>query len=95
MWVWNVNNEYSNAIRDLINKNIQQGTLNNLIVWDVRSDEAQDPTLLSLRIYGSRKHTDVIQVACGVSGIYEKLPEKRIAVPKITDIMRLRTEYQV
>lgn len=88
-------NEYRNAIRDLINKNIQQGTLNNLIVWDVRSDEAQDPTLLSLRIYGSRKHTDVIQVACGVSGIYEKLPEKRIAVPKIADVMRLRTEYQV
>ena len=88
-------NEYRNAIRDLINKNIQQGTLNNLIVWDVRSDEAQDPTLLSLRIYGSRKHTDVIQVACGVSGIWEKLPEKRIAVPKIADIMRLRTEYQV
>ena len=88
-------NEYRNAIRDLINKNIQQGTLNNLIVWDVKSDEAQDPTLLSLRIYGSRKHTDVIQVACGVSGIYEKLPEKRIAVPKIADIMRLRTEYQV
>ncbi len=90
-----MNNEYRNAIRDLIKKNIQQGTLNNLIVWDVRSDEAQDPTLLSLRIYGSRKHTDVIQVACGVSGIYEKLPEKRIAVPKITDVMRLRTEYQV
>ena len=88
-------NEYRNAIRDLINKNIQQGTLNNLIVWDVRSDEAQDPTLLSLRIYGSRKHTDVIQVACGVSGIWEKLPGKRIAVPKITDVMRLRTEYQV
>ena len=90
-----MNNEYRNAIRDLINNNIQQGTLNNLIVWDVRSDEAQDPTLLSLRIYGSRKHTDVIQVACGVSGIWEKLPEKRIAVPKIADIMRLRTKYQV
>ena len=88
-------NEYRNALRDHINTLIQQGKLNNLIVWDVRSDEAQDPTLLSLRIYGSRKHTDVIQVACGVSGIYEKLPEKRIAVPKITDIMRLRTEYQV
>lgn len=90
-----MNNEYRNAIRDLINKNIQQGKLNSLIVWDVRSDEAQDPTLLSLRIYGSRQHTDVIQVACGVSGIWEKLPEKRIAVPKIADIMRLRTEYQV
>ena len=88
-----MNNEYRNAIRDLINKNIQQGTLNNLIVWDVRSDEAQDPTLLSLRIYGSRKHTDVIQVACGVSGIWEKLPEKRIAVPLIADVLKLRREY--
>jgi hypothetical protein len=75
-------NEYRNAIRDLINRNIKLGKLNSLIVWDVKSDEAQDPTLLSLRIYGSRTHTDVIQVACGVSGIWEKLPEKRIAVPE-------------
>ncbi|MFC6628599.1 hypothetical protein [Acinetobacter beijerinckii] len=88
-------NEYRNAIRDLINKNMQLGKLNSLIVWDVKSDEAQDPTLLSLRIYGSRTHTDVIQVACGVSGIWEKLPEKRIAVPLISDVMRLRREYLV
>ena len=58
-------NEYRNAIRDLINKNIQQGTLNNLIVWDVRSDEAQDPTLLSLRIYGSvHCHTGSLEMNC-------------------------------
>lgn len=88
-------NEYRNAIRDHINRYIQLGKLNSLIVWDVKSDEAQDPTLLSLRIYGSRKHTDVIEVACGMNGIWEKLPEKRIAVPLITDVLRLRTEYQV
>jgi hypothetical protein len=57
--------EYQNN-ENLINKNMQLGKLNSLIVWDVKSDEAQDPTLLSLRIYGSRNHTDVIQVACGV-----------------------------
>lgn len=88
-------NEYRNAIRDHINRTIQQGKLNQLIIWDVKSDESADPTLLSLRIYGSRLHTDVIQVACEVSGIWEKLPEKRIAVPAITDVLRLRNEYQV
>ncbi len=87
-------NEFRNAIRDHINRTIQQGKLNQLIIWDVKSDEAADPTLLSFRIYGSRIHTDVIQVACGVSGIWEKLPEKRIAVPIINDVLRLRNEYQ-
>ncbi|WPE82801.1 hypothetical protein SB581_07475 [Acinetobacter baumannii] len=87
-------NEFRNAIRDHINRTIQQGRLNQLIIWDVKSDEAADPTLLSFRIYGSRIHTDVIQVACGVSGIWEKLPEKRIAVPTINDVLRLRNEYQ-
>ena len=47
-------NEYRNAIRDHINRFIEQGKLNQLIVWDVQQDEAQDPTLLSLRVYGSR-----------------------------------------
>lgn len=88
-------NEYRNAIRDHINRNIQQGKLNNLVVWDVQSDEAKDPTLLSFRIYGTRQHVDVIQVACGVNGIWEKLPEKRIAVPLIIDVLRLRNEYIV
>ncbi|KYQ83155.1 hypothetical protein AWW72_15510 [Acinetobacter sp. NRRL B-65365] len=88
-------NEYRNAIRDHINRIVQQGKLSQLIIWDVKSDEATDPTLLSLRIYGTRIHTDVIQVACGVSGIWEKLPEKRIAVPTISDVLRIRNEYQV
>lgn len=86
-------NEYRNAVRDHIARMIKQGKLNQLIVWDVQADEAQDPTLLSSRIYGSRQYTDVIQVACGTSGIWEKLPMKRIAVPRIADVLRLRREY--
>lgn len=86
-------NEYRNAIRDHINRLIKQGKLNQLIVWDIQQDEAQDPTLLSLRIYGSRAYTDVIQVACGTSGIWEKLPVKRIAVPLIADVLKFRREY--
>ena len=86
-------NEYRNAICDHINRFIEQGKLNQLIVWDIQQDEAQDPTLLSLRIYGSRAYTDVIQVACGTSGIWEKLPVKRIAVPLIEDVLKFRCEY--
>ncbi len=86
-------NEYRNAIRDHINRLIKQGKLNQLIVWDIQQDEAQDPTLLSLRMYGSRAYTDVIQVACGTSGIWEKLPVKRIAVPLIEDVLKFRCEY--
>lgn len=86
-------NEYRNAVRDHIARMIEQGKLNQLIVWDIQSDEAQDPSLLSLRLYGSRQHTDVVQVACGTSGIWEKLPMKRIAVPRIADVLKLRREF--
>ena len=86
-------NEYRNAVRDHINRFIEQGKLNQLIVWDVQQDEAQDPTLLSLRVYGSRTYTEVIQVACGTSGIWEKLPINRIAVPLIADVLRFRREF--
>jgi hypothetical protein len=88
-------NEYRNAIRDHINRLIKQGKLNQLIVWDIQHDEAQDPTLLSLRMYGSRAYTDVIQVACGTSGIWEKLPVKRIAVPLIAEVLKFRREYLI
>ena len=86
-------NEYRNAIRDHINRFIEQGKLNQLIVWDIQYDEAKDPTLLSLRVYGSRAYTDVIQVACGTSDIWEQLPINRIAVPLIADVLRFRREY--
>lgn len=86
-------NEYRNSVRDHIARMIERGKLNQLIVWDIQSDEAQDPSLLSLRLYGSRQHTDVVQVACGTSGIWEKLPMKRIAVPRIADVLKLRREF--
>jgi hypothetical protein len=46
-------------------------------------------------MYGSRAYTDVIQVACGTSGIWEKLPVKRIAVPLIADVLKFRREYLI
>lgn len=86
-------NAYRNAIRTHIERLKSVGNASRLIVWDVREDEASDPTLLSLRAYGTRQHSDVVLVACGVSGIWEELPQRRIAMPILQDVLALRREY--
>ncbi len=86
-------NSYRNAMREFIDRNVEQGNFSVLIVWDIQSDEAQDPTLLSQRIYGSRGFTDVILLASGANGIWEKLEEKRIAVPALAAVIQLRKQY--
>ncbi|ENW41695.1 hypothetical protein F920_02558, partial [Acinetobacter baumannii NIPH 335] len=37
-------NDYRNAIRDLIHRNLQQNNIQNLIVWEIKEDESQDPS---------------------------------------------------
>lgn len=86
-------NDYRNALREHIEHLKANGRLRSLIVWDVQIDEARDPTLLSLRAYGSRAYADVVMVACGVSGIWENLPLKRIALPLLADIAELQRIY--
>lgn len=86
-------NDYLNAIRTRIEQLKRLGDAKNLIIWDVQIDEANDPTLLSLRVYGTREHVAAVKIACGVSGIWEKLPETRIALLQPDELMALRREY--
>lgn len=86
-------NDYRNAIRDHIERLRNIGNLRNMIIWDVQVDEATDPTLLSNRAYNTRQHVDVVLVACGVSWIWEKLPEERIVLPLLRDVLALRKIY--
>ncbi|GAA5003355.1 hypothetical protein GCM10023206_07000 [Acinetobacter puyangensis] len=86
-------NAYRNAIRTLLEQRRNQSDVRRIIVWDVQPDEAKDPTLLSLRAYGTRMHVDVVLVACGVSGIWELLPVQRIILPLISDVIALRKTY--
>lgn len=88
-------NDYRNAIRDHIERLRNIGNLRNMIIWDVQVDEATDPTLLSNRAYNTRQHVDVVLVACGVSGIWEKLPEERIVLPLLRDVLALRKIYMM
>lgn len=87
-------NDYRNAIRDHINQMKKSGSIGRLIVWDVQTDEVTDPTLLSLRAYGSRDHADAVMVAAGSSGIWEKLEQTRIALPTLVDLIQLARDYK-
>lgn len=88
-------NEYLNDIRKHIDQVIQTGNLNNFIIYDVKPDEQYDPSLISQRIYGNRKHEDVIMVACGVNGVWEPLPIRRIVLPLIANIVYYRNLWSI
>lgn len=87
-------NDYRNAIREHIRKKLAAGDLANLIVWDVQTDEANDPTLLSSRAYSSRNYADAVIVAAGASGIWEPLGLNRIALPTLINLIQLEQEYK-
>ncbi|SDC28969.1 hypothetical protein [Acinetobacter boissieri] len=86
-------NAYRNAIRAHIEQVKARNQRHRLLIWDIQLDEAKDPTLLSFRAYGSRDYVDVVMVASGVSGIWEQLPLKRIALPLLVDIQALKNTY--
>lgn len=88
-------NEYRNALRNHLDQVLSVGNLNNLIVWDIKFDETNDPTLLSFRAYGSRDYVQEVLIASGVNGIWERLPEKRIALPTMVNILALKKRYGV
>ena len=88
-------NAYRNAIRDLIELLKSRGTSNQMLAWQIGEDEVNDPTLVSLRAYGSRIHTDVVMVACGTSGIWEPLPTVVIVMPQLAQVMQLRRTYGI
>lgn len=86
-------NDYLNAVRNRIEYYKRLGDAKNLIVWDVQPDESIQPGLLSYRVYGTEEHTNVVNVACGVSGVWEVLPQQRIALLQPAELMALRREY--
>lgn len=88
-------NAYRNAIRDLIELIKARGTSSQMLAWQIGEDEVNDPTLVSLRAYGSRTHTDVVMVACGTSGIWDPLPTVVIVMPQLAQVLQLRRTYGI
>lgn len=68
-------NEYRVAIRKLLETSIRRGQQYNLRRYQIQVDEVNDPSLVSLRLYGTRKYSDVVLVACnGLSYAHELIP---------------------
>ena len=86
-------NDYQNAIRHLIEKLKKRGLTGQYIRWQINKDEIHDPTLVSLRAYGSREHANVVMVACGTSGIWEALPRIEIILPTMLQITQLQQQF--
>lgn len=86
-------NDYQNAVRDLIQKLKKRGLPGQYIRWQINKDEVNDPTLVSVRAYGSRDHADVVMVACGTSGIWEELPREEIILPTMLQLIQLQQQF--
>lgn len=88
-------NAYRNAIRKQIETLNRIGIAGQYIRWQIGSDEVRDATLVSLRAYGTREHTDVVLVAAGLDGIWQPLPRIVITLPTLSQVLALRKQYQV
>lgn len=89
-------NEFYNAIRRHIEMNANKtGYGGSLINYQIGEDEIYDASLVSLRVYRTRVHSDVVRLACGVSFAHEPLPEKLVLLPSLNAIVQLQKKYEV
>lgn len=89
-------NEFYNAIRRHIEMNANKvGYGGSLIRYEIGEDEIYDASLVSLRVYQSRLHYDVIRLACGVSFAHEPLPMGLVLLPSLNAIVQLQKKFEV
>lgn len=89
-------NEFYNAIRRHIEVSTNKASYGgSLIIYQIGEDEVNDPSLVSLRVYQTRRHGDVVRLACGVSFSHEPLPLKQVLLPSLNAIVQLSKKYEV
>jgi hypothetical protein len=88
-------NDYHNAIRHYCELQRKRGRTGQYIRYQILPDEVYDQTLVSQRVYGVRTEADVVQMAAGVNGIWEPLPQIEIILPTAMQLMQLKRAYGV
>lgn len=89
-------NEFYNALRRHIEVNASKtGYGGSLIAYQIGEDEVFDASLVSLRAYQTRVHSDVVRLACGVSFAHEPLPMKLVLLPSLKAIVQLQKKFEV
>lgn len=83
-----------NAVRRFVEQERKRSLISNkLILWEVGQDESLDHTLLSKRLYGSRKYSDVVAVCCGVSFAFEPIPCRAYYFPTLAELIKIKKVY--
>lgn len=89
-------NEFYNALRRHIDVNTKRtGYGGTLIAYQIGEDEVNDASLVSLRAYKTRNHSDIVRLACGVSYAHEPLPTKIVFLPSLNAIVQLQRKFGV
>lgn len=89
-------NEFYNALRRHIELNAKRtGYGGSLIAYQIGEDEINDPSLVSLRAYQTRAHSDIVRLAAGVSFVNEPLPQKIILLPSLNAVVTLQRKFGV
>ena len=87
-------NEYYNAIRRYIELNQDKAAYGaQLFFYQIGEDEINDASLVSLRAYGTRAHSDVVRIAAGASFSFEPLPQKMILLPSLGVLIKMQKKH--
>lgn len=87
-------NSYLQAVRRHIDWLKRYGRKGQYICWQIMPEEIHDPTLVSYRAYGTRDHSQIIQLACGTNSAWEPLPETEIILPLMKDLTLLLRQHE-
>lgn len=62
------------------------------VYYDVKPDEAFDPTLISSRVYGRRDEFLAVMAAAGIDQVDEELKQRRIILPSNGRLMAIKRD---
>lgn len=86
-------NIYLNAVRTHVDLLVRRKRSDKLIVWEIGTDEVNDPTLIAYRAYGDRDDVSVVMLCAGTNRIGEALPRRTIYLPLAANLASLKREH--
>lgn len=86
-------NIYLNAVRTHVDLLVRRERTDKLLVWEIRTDEIRDPTLIASRAYGNRDDVDVVMLCAGTNRIGEPMPRRTLFLPLAANLAGLKRQH--
>ena len=64
----------------------------NAVYYEIKPDEAHDPSLVSRRVYGRRDEFMAVMAAARIDNVDQALPQKRIVLPDEGALLRIKRQ---